>query len=77
MAEKILLIDGYSLLYRAFFALPLMDNGEGMYTNALYGFMSMLLKAIDAEKPQYCAVAFDVDKQILPDVRHDLLPRLL
>ena len=62
MGEKIVLIDGYSLLYRAFFALPLMDNGEGEYTNAVFGFMSMLLKVIESEQPEYIAVAFDTDK---------------
>ncbi len=62
MELKIALIDGYSLLYRAFHALPLMDNGSGEYTNAIYGFMSMLLKVLESEKPQALAVAFDVDK---------------
>ena len=67
MAEKIVLVDGYSLLYRAFHALPLMDNGEGEYTNAIYGFMSMFLKVISEEKPEYCAVAFD---EHAPTFRH-------
>ena len=51
MPEKIVLVDGYSLLYRAFHALPLMDNGEGQYTNAIYGFLSMLLKVLSEENP--------------------------
>ncbi|MBQ3078762.1 MAG: DNA polymerase I [Clostridia bacterium] len=59
MNSKIVLVDGYSLMYRAFHALPLMDNGEGEYTNAIYGFLNMLLKVIEEEKPQYCLVAFD------------------
>ena len=62
MDRKIVLIDGYSLLFRAFHALPLMDNGEGEYTNAVYGFMNMLLKVLSSEQPQALAVAFDVDK---------------
>ena len=62
MDRKIVLVDGYSLLFRAFHALPLMDNGLGEYTNAVYGFMSMLLKVIGSEQPQALAVAFDVDK---------------
>lgn len=62
MDRKIVLIDGYSLLFRAFHALPLMDNGQGEYTNAVYGFMNMLLKVLSAEQPQALAVAFDVDK---------------
>ena len=52
MERKIALIDGYSLLFRAFHALPLMDNGEGEYTNAVYGFMSMLLKVLQTEQPR-------------------------
>ena len=68
MAQKIVLVDGYSLLYRAFHALPLMDNGEGVYTNAIYGFMSMLLKVLSEEKPDYCAVAFD---ERVPTFRHE------
>ena len=67
MAEKIVLVDGYSLLYRAFHALPLMDNGEGQYTNTIYGFLSMLLKVLSEEKPAYCAVAFD---EHAPTFRH-------
>ena len=62
MADKIVLIDGYSLLFRAFFALPLMDNGEGEYTNAVHGFMNMLLKVLGTQSPRYAAVVFDVDK---------------
>ena len=57
MERKIALIDGYSLLFRAFHALPLMDNGEGEYTNAVYGFMSMLLKVLQTEQPDALAVA--------------------
>ena len=46
MNDIFLLVDGNSLMHRAFHALPVMDNGEGMYTNALYGFLNMLLKVI-------------------------------
>ena len=70
MISRILLLDGYSLLYRAFFALPLMDNGEGVYTNALYGFLNMLFKAIETEKPDACAVAFDVDNHTFRHERY-------
>ena len=71
MAEKIVLVDGYSLLYRAFHALPLMDNGEGQYTNAIYGFLSMLLKVLSEEKPAYCAVAFDEHAPTFRHLRYD------
>ena len=59
MHEKLVLVDGNSLMYRAYHALPPLDNGEGVPTNAVYGFLSMLLKALADEKPGYCAVAFD------------------
>ncbi len=71
MSRKIVLIDGYSLLFRAFHALPLMDNGEGVYTNAVYGFMGMLLKVLESEKPDALAVAFDVDKHTFRHEKYD------
>ena len=71
MERKIALIDGYSLLFRAFHALPMMDNGEGEYTNAVYGFMSMLLKILETEQPDALAVAFDVDKHTFRHESYD------
>jgi len=68
MPEKLILVDGNSLMYRAYHALPPLDNGEGVPTNAVYGFLSMLLKALSDEKPRYCAVAFDPHG---PTFRHD------
>ena len=62
MEHRVVVLDGYSLLFRAFHALPLMDNGEGEYTNAIHGFMLMLQKVLSGEKPTALAVAFDVDK---------------
>ncbi len=59
MTEKIVLVDAYSLMYRAFHALPLLDNGSGEYTNAIFGFMSMFIKVLADEKPDYCIAAFD------------------
>ena len=58
MSETCLVVDGNSLLYRAFHALPLMDS-DGVYTNAVHGFLLMLLKAIEEYHPEYCAVCFD------------------
>ena len=55
-----LLVDGNSLMYRAFFALPPLSDAQGNPTNALYGFLSMLLRVIADERPEYAAVAFDV-----------------
>ena len=50
MKKTFLIVDGNSLIHRAFHALPLMD-ADGVYTNAVYGFLSMLLKAVKEEKP--------------------------
>lgn len=60
--EKILLLDGNSLAYRAFFALPLLTNEHGIHTNAVYGFTMMLQKIMDEEKPTHMLVAFDAGK---------------
>ncbi|WP_206922368.1 DNA polymerase I [Alicyclobacillus suci] len=57
--QKLLLIDGNSILYRAFFALPPLSNKSGQQTNAVYGFTLMLLKLLEEEKPTHLAVAFD------------------
>jgi len=58
MRETCILVDGHSLMYRAFFALPGMD-ADGIPTNAVHGFLSMLLKAFEDIHPQYCVVLFD------------------
>ena len=58
MKDVFLLVDGNSLMHRAFHALPLMD-ADGVYTNAVYGFLSMLLKVVKEENVQYLAVCFD------------------
>lgn len=62
VAKKILLLDGNSLAYRAFFALPLLTNENGIHTNAVYGFTMMLQKIIEEEKPTHMIVAFDAGK---------------
>ena len=58
MKDTFLLIDGNSLMHRAFHALPLMGYG-GVYTNAIHGFLTMLLKVVREEDVRYCAVCFD------------------
>ena len=68
MKDTFLLVDGNSLMHRAFHALPLMD-ADGIYTNAVYGFLSMLLKVIKEENVQYLAVCFDEHG---PTFRHTL-----
>ena len=60
--EKILLLDGNSLAYRAFFALPLLTNESGIHTNAVYGFTMMLQKIMEEENPTHMLVAFDAGK---------------
>lgn len=67
--KKLLLIDGNSILYRAFFALPPLSNHDGQQTNAVYGFTLMLLKILQDEKPTHLAVAFDKSKQTF---RHEI-----
>ncbi|MGV3464715.1 MAG: DNA polymerase I [Heyndrickxia sp.] len=62
MTKKIILIDGNSIAYRAFFALPLLNNEKGIHTNAVYGFTTMLMKLLEEEKPTHMLVAFDAGK---------------
>ena len=63
--KKLLLIDGHSLAYRAFYALPAENfvSSSGQHTNAIYGFASMLINLITAEKPTHIATAFDVSRK--------------
>ncbi|WP_445798156.1 DNA polymerase I [Weizmannia sp. FSL W8-1119] len=60
--KKLILIDGNSIAYRAFFALPLLNNDKGIHTNAVYGFTMMLTKILEEEKPTHILVAFDAGK---------------
>ncbi|MFZ7945727.1 DNA polymerase I [Neobacillus sp. 19] len=60
--KKLVLIDGNSIAYRAFFALPLLNNDKGIHTNAVYGFTMMLMKILEDEKPTHLLVAFDAGK---------------
>ncbi len=69
MREKLVLIDGHSILNRAFYGLPDLTNSEGMHTNAVYGFLNIMLKILEEEKPDYFIVAFDVKH---PTFRHEM-----
>ena len=60
--DKLILIDGNSIAFRAFYALPLLSNSSGLHTNAVFGFTTMLLKLIEEEKPTHFLVAFDAGK---------------
>jgi DNA polymerase-1 len=65
MTKRLLLIDGHSMAYRAFFALPAENftTASGQHTNAIYGFATMLLSLLSSEKPTHVAVAFDVSRK--------------
>ena len=69
MADKIVCIDGHSILNRAFYGVPMLTNSEGMHTNGVYGFFNIMLKILDEEQPQYLAVAFDRKE---PTFRHKM-----
>ena len=69
MSEKIVLIDGHSILNRAFYGLPDLTNSAGRHTNAVYGFLNILFKILEEEKPQYLTVAFDLSA---PTFRHKM-----
>lgn len=69
MSEKIVLIDGHSILNRAFYGLPDLTNSEGLHTNAIYGFLTIMFKILEEEKPEYVTVAFDVHA---PTFRHKM-----
>ena len=61
--KKLMIIDGSSLLFRAFFALPPLKSALGTPTNAVYGFLTMLIKLYEEINPDYIAVAFDKGRQ--------------
>ncbi len=67
--DKIVLIDGHSIMHRAFYGVPDLTNSEGIHTNAVYGFLNILLKILQEEEPGYLAVAFDVHA---PTFRHEM-----
>lgn len=67
MADKIMLLDGNSLINRGFYAIPLLTNKNGEYTNGVYGFFNIFFKLLDDEKPQKAVVCFDLPK---PTFRH-------
>ena len=69
MSKKLVLIDGHSILNRAFFGIPDLTNSEGLHTNAVYGFLNILFKILEEEKPNYLMVAFDLSA---PTFRHKM-----
>ena len=69
MSGKLLLIDGHSILNRAFYGVPRLTNSQGLPTNAVYGFLNILFSVIDKVQPDHCAVAFDLKQ---PTFRHKM-----
>lgn len=69
MALKLVLIDGHSILNRAFYGVPELTNGQGLHTNAIYGFLNIMFKILEEEQADYLAVAFDVHA---PTFRHEI-----
>ena len=69
MADKIVCIDGHSILNRAFYGIPELTNSAGVHTNAVMGFMNIMLKVLDEEAPVYLCVAFDRKE---PTFRHEM-----
>ena len=66
--KKIVIVDGHSILNRAFYGLPDLTNSEGVHTNAVLGFLNIVLKLLEEEQPTHFAVAFDVSQ---PTFRHE------
>ena len=67
--EKLVLIDGHSILNRAFYGVPDLTNSAGLHTNAVYGFLNILFKILEEENPDYLTVAFDMKA---PTFRHEI-----
>lgn len=67
--EKLVLIDGHSMLNRAFYGVPDLTNSAGLHTNAIYGFLNIMFKILEDEKPDFLTVAFDVHA---PTFRHEI-----
>ncbi len=67
MSEKIVLIDGHSMIHRAFYGVPDLTNQEGLHTNGIFGFLNIMFRILDEEQPEYLAVAFDLHA---PTFRH-------
>ncbi len=67
MNKKLLLFDGHSIANRAFYGVPLLTNKNGQYTNAIFGFLNIMLSIIEKEKPDYLGIAFDLSA---PTFRH-------
>jgi len=71
MNKKLVLVDGHSIIYRCYFAIPMLSNKENTPTNAIYGFVNILLKIIENEKPEYLCIAFDSKEKTFRKVQYE------
>ena len=69
--NKLLLIDGHSILNRAFYGLPDLSNSQGLHTNAILGFLNILFKVMEEEQPTHLCVAFDVHQPTFRHLRYE------
>ena len=69
MDNKLVLIDGHSILNRAFYGVPDLTNADGLHTNAIYGFLTIMFKILEEENADHLAVAFDLSA---PTFRHKM-----
>lgn len=69
--DKLVLIDGHSILNRAFYGVPDLTNSEGLHTNAVYGFLNIMFKILEEEKADHLAVAFDLKEPIFRHKMYD------
>ncbi|MBR1442800.1 MAG: DNA polymerase I [Firmicutes bacterium] len=69
--KKLMIIDGNSIINRAFYAIPLLTNKDGEYTNAVYGFLNIFFKLYDEERPDYVGVTFDLPKPTFRHIKFD------
>ena len=69
MKNKLVLIDGHSILNRAFYGVPELTNSEGLHTNGVYGFLNIMFKILEEEEADHLAVAFDLSE---PTFRHKM-----
>lgn len=68
MADKIVLIDGHSILNRAFYGVPDLTNSEGLHTNAVYGFLNIMFKILEEKTPSILVVSFRMSMPLLSDI---------
>lgn len=69
--DKLVLIDGHSILNRAFYGVPDLTNSEGLHTNAVYGFLNIMFRILEEEKADHLAVAFDLSKPTFRHLKYD------